>query len=128
MSKIDDIANQFADAVRDAFAQVYGKPRRPEYSQAVAPTWSEHGVAVGWHDPDPGVVLIFSEYRWIEDPWSLEFNEQPNWEKAMSILREKGWDNVAYESINSAVHIVYWLPPDKWQTILNKRSRDRMNP
>lgn len=126
MSKINDIALQFSDAVRDAFAKVYGPPRKPEYRKAVCPTWSEEGIAVGWHDPDPGVALIFSEYGWIEDPWSEGGHDHKLWEQAMEILKKSGWDNVSFESINAAVHIVYWMPPDHWRTILNKRLLDRM--
>lgn len=128
MSKIDEIALKFSDAVRDAFAKVYGPPRDPEYRKAVCPTWSENGIRVGWHDPDPGVVLIFSEYGWIADPYSHEGEERKAWEQVMGLMQEAGWDKTDFESINPAVHIVYWTPPDRWRDILNKRGPDRMNP
>ncbi len=124
MDKIEAIATQFADAVRSAFTEVYGEPRDPEYKQAVWPTWSDHGIDVGWHDPDPGVVLIFSEYMWILDPWTSS-EDHKLWEKAMKILEDKGWNRTAFESINAGVHIVYWLPRREWQTILMKRVMDK---
>lgn len=126
MSKIDDIAKEFAEAVRDAFIQVYGPPAREEYLESVRPTWSEVGVKQGWHDPDPGVVLVGTEYGWISDPWSYEDRHaHRRWEQAMKLLRAAGWDDVNFESINAAVHYVYWMPPSAWQTIINKRIRDR---
>lgn len=120
MDKIEAIATQFADAVRDAFIKVYGEPRNKENLRAIRPTWSDHGVGVGWHDPDPGVVFVFSEYAWVPDPWSSG-EDHALWEKAMEELKKAGWNRTAFESINSAVHIVYWLPRDEWQTILNRR-------
>jgi hypothetical protein len=128
MSKVDDIAKQFEDAVRKAFSRVYGPPRDQDVSQSVRSSWSDASVKQGWHDPDPGVVIIGTEYGWIADPWSYDRNEHKNWEKAMDHLRKAGWDDVNFESINSAVHYVYWMPPQDWQSILNKRIRDRMNP
>lgn len=126
MSKIDQIANQFADAVRDAFISVYGMPSNKDALRSVRPSWSDDGVAQGWHDPDPGVVIIGTEYGWIEDPWSTVRDEHKNWEKAMRVLKHNGWDQVNFESINAAVHIVYWMPPKAWQDILNKRLREKM--
>jgi hypothetical protein len=122
MSKIDDIAKQFEDAVRDAFVQVYGMPGNPDTLLSIWPTWSDEGVGQGWHDPDPGVVLISTEYGWISDPWSYEDRHaHRRWEQTMDVLRAAGWDNVNFESINAGVHYVYWMPPDAWQKILNKR-------
>lgn len=123
MSKIDDIAKQFEDAVRDAFIQVYGMPRNPDALRSIRSTWSDAGVKQGWHDPDPGVVLIGTEYSWVQDPWS-PYDDHGRWEQAMALLRAAGWDDVNFESINAAVHYVYWTPPDEWQTIINKRIRD----
>jgi hypothetical protein len=126
MSKIDQIANHFADAVREAFIQVYGPPARKEYLESVRPSWSDDGVAQGWHDPDPGVVIVGTEYGWIQDPWSSVRDEHKNWEKAMRVLKHNGWDQVNFESINAGVHIVFWMPPRAWQDILNKRQREKM--
>ena len=128
MSKIDDIANQFGTAVADAFIRVYGPPSRLEHLRSIRPTWSEVGVKQGWHDPDPGVVLVGTEYGWIQDPWSEGGHDHKLWEQAMEILKKNGWDQVNFESINAAVHIVYWMPPTEWQKILWKRINDRMNP
>lgn len=128
MSKIDDIAKQFEDAVRKAFIRIYGQPRDQDTSESVRSSWSDVSVNQGWHDPDPGVVIIGTEYGWIADPWSTVRNEHKNWEKAMEYLRKDGWDNVNFESINAAVHYVYWMPPSEWQKILWKRINDRMNP
>jgi len=127
MSKIDDIANHFSDAVRSAFIQVYGPPSRQEDLRSIRPSWSDDGVAQGWHDPDPGVVIVGTEYGWVQDPWSESGHDHKLWEKAMEIMKRAGWDNVAFESINAAVHIVYWMPPDAWQKILWKRLIDKSN-
>lgn len=126
VSKIDNIAKQFADAVREAFIRVYGLPARNDYLRSVQSSWSEEGIRQGWHDPDPGVVIIGTEYGWIPDPWSTVRNEHDNWERAMDLLKKAGWDDVNFESINAAVHIVYWMPPSNWRTILNQRLRERM--
>lgn len=125
MSKIDEIARQFSDAVQGAFMRVYGTPRDIEYLKSIRPSWSEEGIAIGWHDPDPGVVLVLTEYGWVGDPYRHK-DDHKMWEEAMELLKKAGWDNVSFESINAAVHIVYWRPPDRWQTILNKRIRERV--
>src|SRR5260370_284728 len=127
MSKIDDIAKQFSDAVRNAFIRVYGSPSRKEDLESIRPSWSDDGVKQGWHDPDPGVVIVGTEYGWIQDPWSGSKNYE-RWEEVMEVLKRAGWDRVSFESINAAVHIVYWLPPQPWTSILNKRMFNRMNP
>lgn len=128
MSKIDDFAKEFEAAVRKAFSRVYGKPRDLVTSESIRTSWSDVSVAQGWQNPDPRVVVIGTEYGWISDPWSSVRNEHKLWEKAMQYLREDGWDDVNFESINAAVHTVYILPPDRWQKILMKRTMDRMNP
>jgi len=124
MSKIDEIADQFTAAVRTAFSEVYESPADLNKLHSVLPTWSDRGVRLGWHDPDPGVVLVLTEFAWIRDPWSSTEDHQ-KWEIAMALLRNRGWNNVAFESINSAVHIVYWFPPDPWQSTLMKRLMEK---
>lgn len=122
MSKIDEIAKQFEDAVRKAFSRVYGPPQDQDRAASIRTSWSEESVKQGWHDPDPGVVIIGTEYGWVQDPWSFDANEHQNWEKAMDLLRKAGWDDVNFESINPAVHYVYWMPPSDWRSILDKRA------
>jgi hypothetical protein len=125
LSKIDDVAKQFENAVREAFLRIYGLPSRNEDLRSVRSTWSEEGVKQGWHDPDPGVVLVGTEYSWVQDPWCSD-EDHKLWEQVMEMLEKSGWDRVNFESINAAVHIVYWTPPERWQAILNKRIQDRM--
>jgi hypothetical protein len=127
MSKIDDFAKQFEDAVRAAFVQAYGRPSNPDALRSIRSTWSEESVKQGWKDPDPRVVLIGSEYGWVRDPWSTddEDNQQKAWAMAMEILKEDGWGDVAWESINAGVHYVYIMLPKEWDQILFKRAQDR---
>lgn len=124
MSKIDEIAKQFSDAVRDAFIRVYGDPLDPNSLNTFRPSWSEKGIKTGWHEPDPGVVLVFTEYGWVPDPYRSP-EDRKLWEAAMDLLQKAGWDRVRFESINPGVQIIYWTPPAEWQKILNQQAKNR---
>ena len=126
MSKIDDFAKEFADAVRDAFVDVYGRaPNAEAFEKSVVPTWSDKGVAVGWQDnPDPRVALVFTERGWIRDPWTSS-QDHRNWEKAAEILMKADWGNVRFDSINPAVHIVFIDIPDPWIKTLMERAMEK---
>lgn len=95
------------DAVRSAFVEVYGPPRDADLvTQAILSSDSEQGRKSGWTPPNPNVILIFTEYGWVRDPWTdVTVEEHNRWEMAMKILREHGF-NTSHESINAAVHTV----------------------
>lgn len=124
MSKIEEFAQAFTAAVQDAFVQLYGPPAKEEYLQSVRPSWSEKSVKQGWHDPDPRVVVVGTEYGWIHDPY-LSKADHDKWEKLEKILEEEGWGDVRWESINAAIHIVYIDVPREWNAILMKRAMER---
>lgn len=121
MTKVDSIAEEFAAAVRQAFIQVYRKPRDPAVlDRSIIPTWSDKGVKLGWHNPDPAVALVLTEFAWVQDPWSSN-EDQELWNAAADILTEEGWGDVSWDSINPAIHIMFWRIPDEWQKILTNR-------
>lgn len=120
-TRVETFADGFAEAVRQAFAVTYGVPSRDQQWASVRPTWSDEGVAQGWHDPDPSVVLVGTEYAWINDPWTSD-KDQRLWNKTMEILRGFGYGDVHWDSLNSAVHVVYLDMPEKWHKILIERA------
>ena len=125
MTKIEQFANDFADAVRDAFAEVYGPPKDdPLTWSSVRPTWSDKGVAQGWHDPDPRVALVGTEYSWIQDMWRSG-EDHALWEAVAAKLTADGWGNVAFDSINPGIHIVFIDLPHKWGKILMQRAIEK---
>lgn len=123
-TKGDEIAEAFAEDVRKAFSQVYGRPSRKDTLESILPTWSDRGVSLGWHDPDPRVVLVLTEYAWVQEPYSSP-EDHELWEKVTQILSEKGWGHVGFESINPAVQIVFWMMPDRWWKILTDRAIEK---
>lgn len=124
MTKIEEFAQAFTAAVQDAFVKVYGPPSREQDLRSVRPSWSIDGVKQGWHDPDPRVVVVGTEYSWIRDPYLTKLDHE-SWDKVMDILAKEGWGNVSFESINAAVHIVYINVPKEWNAILIKRALER---
>jgi hypothetical protein len=124
MSRVDEIAKEFSDAVRDAFVRVYGSPSNKEDFRSIYPSWSEDGIRTGWHDPDPRVVMVGTERAWVQDPWNST-EDHNNWDAVLEILRKAGWGNVGWDSINPAVHIVFWQLPAEWERILMKRAMER---
>lgn len=124
MSKVDEIALEFSGAVRDAFTKVYGPPRSSEDPSSIYPSWSEQGIRIGWHDPDPAVVVVGTERGWVQDPWASK-EDHDKWDAVLELLRDAGWGEVGWDSLNAAVHIVFWLPPNEWRSILAKRIIER---
>lgn len=100
-------AKRFENAVREAFVEVYGSPRDPETVETtVVSSFSERGRGLGWvKEADPRVVIVLTEHAWISDPWASQ-EDQDNWNRAMAILRGRGWGHVWWDSINPGVQIV----------------------
>lgn len=120
-SKIEDIAETYAEAVRMAFVKTYGLPEdRSVIRRSIIPTWSQKGVDLGWSDPHPGHVLVLTEFAWVQDMWSSN-EDHLLWEKTAAILNNEGWDHTWFDSINSGVQIVYWDWPREWSRIIMKR-------
>jgi hypothetical protein len=124
MTKIEEFAQAFTAAVQDAFVKVYGPPAKEEHLSSVRPSWGLDSVKQGWHDPDPRVVVVGTEYGWVDDPYRSAADNR-KWEKVQKILTDEGWGNVHWESINPAVHIVYIDLPQEWNAILTKRAMER---
>ena len=124
MTKIEEFAQAFTAAVQDAFVRLYGPPPKEEDLQSIRPSWADDSVKQGWHDPDPRVVVVGTEYGWVQDPYrSTEDNKK--WDEMEKILEKEGWGRVNWESINPAVHIVYIELPNEWHSILMKRAMER---
>lgn len=126
MDRIQAISDEFAFAVKDAFIEVYGKPRDPGALVSIRPSWSDIGVKQGWTEPNPGAVLVGTEYGWVSDPY-YSSDDNMKWDRVLEVLRDKGWNDVMWESINAAIHVIYWQPPEEWRKIMNKRIRDKMS-
>ena len=122
MTKIEEFAQAFTAAVQNAFVKAYGKPSRKEDIDSIRPSWSLVSVRQGWVDPDPRVVVVGTEYAWVQDPYNSQ-RDMKLWEKAMELLAP--WGNVHFESINAAIHIVYIDVPTEWSAILTKRAMER---
>jgi hypothetical protein len=113
----ESAAELFEESVQEAFTKVYGFPRDISViGQAVKSSFLKEGKKTGWTTPDPNVVLVFTEYAWVPDPWSgtqVRDEQDREWNQAAELLKKMGWPNASWDSINSAVQIVYWRP-DSW--------------
>lgn len=122
MDKVERIAEGFAEAVRQAFAVIYGVPKDERTWQSVRPSWSDVSVRQGWTDPEPGTVVVGTEYSWIQDPY-LSPEDNAKWDKAMLVLKDFGWGDCGWESINAAVHVVFWRVPASWAEMRRKQKQ-----
>lgn len=113
MTKAEEFAENFESAVRDAFVGAYGPPPDKDALQSIRTSWSKDEIARGWHNPDPRVVVVGTEYAWVRDPHSGRGNYEL-WERVVKDLTGAGWGNVGFESINAAVHIVFIDVPRGW--------------
>jgi hypothetical protein len=124
VTKVDRYAEDFAEAVRQAFAVTFGVPRNEDTWKSIRSSWSMTSVKQGWVDPDPSVVVVGTEYGWVQDPHRhRDYHEM--WEKTMLVLKDFNWGDTAWESINAAVHIVFIKVPTEWQKQLQKQKENR---
>lgn len=125
MTKIEEFAQAFTAAVQDAFVKVYGPPAKEEHLSSVRPSWGLDSVKQAWvKQPDPRVVVVGTEYGWIDDPYRSSADNK-KWDKVSKILTSEGWGDVHWESINPAVHIVYIDVPPEWGSIMIKQATER---
>ena len=124
MTKIEEFAQAFTAAVQDAFVKVYGPPADEKHLQSVRPSWALDSVNQNWTKPDPRVVVVGTEYGWVDDPYRSPADNK-RWDKVTKMLTSEGWGNVHWESINAAVHIIYIDFPDEWNSIMMKRAMER---
>lgn len=103
-------AKTFEVAVRQALVDVYGRPGEPGIvARSVRSSYLEPGKKLGWTDPDPNVVLVLTEFGWVQDPYRSK-DDHENWERLQSLLRSRGWPGASWDSVNPAVQIVYFNP------------------
>ncbi len=106
-------AAEFENAVRMAFFQVYGPPRDPGIvERAIRSSFLPEGRKLGWTAPDKDVVVVLTEFTWVQDPYRTE-EDFENWNKVVELLESRGWTRAGWDSINAAVHMVFWRPEGK---------------
>jgi len=106
------MAEEFEHAVRMAFVDVYGKPDdSSKIERAIRSSYLETGGKQKWTEPKPNVVLVGSEYAWIDDMFNSP-EEMGRWEQVAELLRHRGWPGAWFDSINAGVHVVYWSPDE----------------
>lgn len=99
-------AEAFEDAVRKAFVKVYGRPKdQDKIHRSILSSFSERGEKLRWVAPDPDVVIILTEFAWVEEAHNSH-HDLKNWGKVIGELKKTGWP-AAWDSINPAVQIVY---------------------
>jgi DNA-directed RNA polymerase subunit RPC12/RpoP len=103
-------AEAFEDAVRKAFVKVYGKPKDVgKVTDSILSSFSEKGHKLRWTEPNPDVVLVLTEFAWVEEPYRDD-REMQQWGRVIAELRKKGWP-AAWDSVNAAVQIVFLERP-----------------
>lgn len=99
-------AEAFEDAARKAFVKVYGRPKEQDkIHRSILSSFSEKGEKLRWVDPAPDVVLVLTEFAWVQEPYSSE-HDMRLWGKVTEELRKAGWP-AAWDSINAGVQIVF---------------------
>ncbi len=95
----------FQGAVQAAFARFYTSTAEEREADIVTSV-SPRGVRVEVGPPNPGIVYVFTEEGWIDEPYSTPEDYQ-RWDRAMELLRSWGWTEAWWESYNPAVQFVY---------------------
>lgn len=109
----EEMAEDFEHAVRMAFVDVYGEPSdSSKVEKAIRSSYLDPGKKQKWTEVSPNVVLVGSEYAWIEDMFSSS-EEMARWEQVAELLRHRGWPGAWFDSINAGVHVMYWRPDEK---------------
>lgn len=104
----DELAQEFELAVRRAFVEVYGAPKDLEkVERSILSSYSPKGRRLGWTDPDPKVVLVLTEFAWVEEPFRDDESVE-KWGQVLSLLRSRGWHDSHWDSINMGVQMVFY--------------------
>lgn len=121
MTKVDQFAKDFADAVLEAFIRIYGAPKRSEARESIWSSWSDKGIRTGWTDPSPRVAVVNTEHAWIPDPWASD-EDHRHWESVAAFLTKAGWGDVHFDSINPGIQVVFIDLPPAWSQTLTRRA------
>jgi hypothetical protein len=106
MDDANKFAEDFTEAVRKAFVKVYGRSKDVDKVQrSILASYSERGEKLRWVPPDPDVVLVLTEFAWVQEPYSSD-QDMRAWGKVIAELKRAGWP-AAWDSINAAVQIVF---------------------
>lgn len=120
MGKIEALARDFEYDVREQFVKVYGAPPSVEAMHSVKSAYLADGARTRYTEARPDRVLVFTEYAWIEDPFS-DRRSSMMWDTVAGNLKGKGWGDVRWDSINPAVHVMYVdLPEKTWKAMIPK--------
>jgi hypothetical protein len=102
------VAEAFEADVRRAFVKVYGPPNDLSILQrSIRSSYLPSGEKLGWTDADPNVVLVLTEFAWVQDPYRSE-EDHDDWESVEALLRSQGWTNAGWDSINPGVQVVFF--------------------
>lgn len=102
----------FEDAVRRAFVQVYGPPYRwDDVPNVIYSSYLEAGRRTAWTEPKPNIVVVSTENPWLNEPYTSE-KDNKMWGEITDLLESVGWTGAGWESINPAVHYIYWMPEE----------------
>lgn len=97
----------FQTAVREAFIHVYGAPRdHGTVFRSIRSSYLPEGKRLEWTEPHVHTVLVLTEHAWVEDPFSSQDDRQ-KWGAVVDRLVARGWKDAGWDSINSAVHVVF---------------------
>lgn len=106
-------AAEFENAVRLAFFQVYGAPSDPNtVERSIRSSFLPEGVKLGWTKPDKDTVMVLTEFTWVQDPYRTE-DDFEKWNRVVELLESRDWTRAGWDSINAAVHVVFWIPEGK---------------
>jgi hypothetical protein len=100
----------FEAAVRQAFVDVYGPPADlGVVEKSIRSSFLPEGKKLGWTEPRENVVLVLTEYAWVQEPYSSKYDHEL-WDKVETLLQAQGWSRASWDSVNAGVQVVYWRP------------------
>lgn len=106
-SEAEAEAARLESAVRQAFIHVYGAPRdHGTVFRSIRSSYLPEGKRLEWTEPHVHTVLVLTEHAWVEDPFSSQDDLQ-KWGAVVDRLVARGWKDAGWDSINSAVHVVF---------------------
>ena len=107
----EEMAEEFEQAVRRAFIDVYGDPLDLEVAeQTIRSSYLEPGRKQGWTEPKPNVVIVGSEHAKGPRDMFASNEDMRRWEAVVDLLQQRGWPGAWFDSINAGVHVIYWQP------------------